>query len=80
MPILHGLWHSVFPSPPPTGGAVTKVPLPKLAFLRQLSYANTQGLMAIEHHELSRRWGGFQPPLHRPYKRACGTRSTSERA
>ena len=38
-------------------GSRYEVPLPKVAFLRQMSYANTQGLMAIEHHELSRLLG-----------------------
>jgi mRNA interferase MazF len=42
-------------------GSRYEVLLPKVAFLSQVSYANTQGLMAIEHHELSRRPLGRLP-------------------
>jgi mRNA interferase MazF len=40
-------------------GSSYEVALPKAAFLHQQSYANTQGIIAIEHHDLSRRIGRF---------------------
>lgn len=33
-------------------GSAYEVPLPKIRFLRELSFANVQGLQAIQHHEL----------------------------
>jgi mRNA interferase MazF len=32
-----------------------EVPLPKVPFLRKKSYANVQGIQAVQHHELSER-------------------------
>ena len=36
-------------------GSDYEVELPRLHFLREKSYVNTQGIQAIQHHELSRR-------------------------
>jgi mRNA interferase MazF len=41
-------------------GSKYEVQLPRVAFLREQSYANTQGIMGIEHHELSRMLGRFR--------------------
>jgi mRNA interferase MazF len=36
-----------------------EVSLPRVSFLRELSYANVQGVMAVEHHLPQRRLGQF---------------------
>ena len=41
-------------------GSKYEVQLPRISFLREQSYANTQGIMAIEHHELMRLLGRFK--------------------
>lgn len=33
-------------------GSEYEVPLPKVRFLREMSFANVQGLQAVQHHEL----------------------------
>jgi mRNA interferase MazF len=39
-----------------------EVPLPRVRFLREQSYANVQGLQAIQHHELQGPVGRFTAP------------------
>ena len=36
-----------------------EVKLPRVSFLREQSYANVQGVVAVEQHELQRRLGQF---------------------
>lgn len=38
-------------------GSSYEVKLPRIAFLREQSYANVQGIMAVQHHELGRLLG-----------------------
>ncbi len=38
------------------------MPLPRVRFLREQSYANVQGLQAIQHHELQGPVGRFTAP------------------
>lgn len=40
-------------------GSKYEVALPRVPFLREESHANAQGLMAVQHHELSRQLGRF---------------------
>jgi mRNA interferase MazF len=42
-------------------GSRYEVELPRVRFLRELSFANVQGLQAIQHHELSGLVGRFPP-------------------
>ena len=43
-------------------GSRYEVELPRVRFLRELSYANVQGLQAIQHHELAGLVGCFAAP------------------
>jgi mRNA interferase MazF len=40
-------------------GSLYEVELPRVRFLREKSYVNTQGLQAIQHHELEGPFGVF---------------------
>lgn len=40
-------------------GSKYEVELPRVRFLRELSYANVQGLQAVQHHELEGPVGRF---------------------
>ncbi len=51
-------------------GSDYEVPLPKVGFLREQSYANTQGVMSIQHHELTRMLGRFKPEVIDSVKKA----------
>lgn len=42
-------------------GSKYEVALPRLRFLREQSYANTQGLQAVQHHELEGPVGRISP-------------------
>lgn len=42
-------------------GSKYEVQLPRVRFLREQSYANVQGLQAIQHHELGAVVGRFSP-------------------
>lgn len=43
-------------------GSKYEVALPRVRFLRELSYANVQGLQAVQHHELEGPVGRFTAP------------------
>lgn len=43
-------------------GSKYEVELPRVRFLRELSYANVQGLQAVQHHELQGPVGRFTAP------------------
>lgn len=51
-------------------GSAYEVKLPKAAFLRELSFANVQGLQAIQHHELEGPVGAFPESTMESIKRA----------
>lgn len=42
-------------------GSSYEVALPRVRFLREQSYANVQGLQAVQHHELEGPVGRFAP-------------------
>lgn len=44
-------------------GSKYEVPLPRVRFLRELSFANVQGLQAVQHHELEGPIGRFPAPV-----------------
>jgi len=44
-------------------GSKYEVELPRVKFLRELSYANVQGLQAIQYHELVGLVGRFSEPI-----------------
>jgi mRNA interferase MazF len=43
-------------------GSKYEVELPRVRFLRELSFANVQGLQAVQHHELEGPVGRFAEP------------------
>jgi mRNA interferase MazF len=43
-------------------GSKYEVALPRVRFLRELSFANVQGLQAVQHHELEGPVGRFTAP------------------
>lgn len=43
-------------------GSEYEVPLPRVRFLREVSYANVQGLQAVQYHELEGPAGRFTEP------------------
>ena len=53
-------------------GSEYEVELPRLHFLREKSFVNTQGMQAIQHHELSRKPIGVLsgPALEKVYDAA----------
>ncbi len=51
-------------------GSKYEVELPRVRFLREQSFANVQGLQAIQHHELSGLVGRFSPATMETIKEA----------